>query len=141
MALSRTNVGQFQSGGGHGTGSFVTSSFTPADNSLLVVCIMAVNNANNATATNLTLSGGGWTYNQRVGVDQLTDGTDCVAIYTAPVGTGASMTLTVDCGAEDIFQYTLHVFTETGYNSGSPVGGTGSAGSASGATPTTYSLS
>lgn len=144
MALSRTNVGSFSSGAAHGTGSFVTTSFTPANNSLLVVCVRASGSTEVAIESLITLAGGGWTYTKRVGKDNIVagDGIDSVSIWTAPVTTGASMTLTVDCGAVDIFQYVLDVFTYTGYNAGSPIGGTGvSTSSAAGSAPLTYTLS
>ena len=140
MALSRTDLLSETSGSGHGTGSYVTGSFTPPDNSLLVVCLAVENQNNNATHASITVAGGGWTFTKQIAVDQLTDGTDCTAIFTAPVTTGASMTLTIDCGAEDIYRYVAHVFAENGHNTSSPIGATGTFGTVSGANPSSFSL-
>ena len=69
-----------------------SASFTPPNDSLLVVCI-ACDTAGGTTPTT-TVSGGGWTYTSR-GLRGDAEGTGgYVEIYTAPVTTGASMTIT-----------------------------------------------
>ena len=94
---ARTNLLSQISGtvGNFGTGNFTTSSFTPPNNSLLVVGEVYVEN--NATTTDptsaLTISGGGWTYTGQVSaVTQPTSFPTLTKIWTAPVTTGASHT-------------------------------------------------
>lgn len=138
MALSRTNlVGPISNTSGNfGTGAFTTASFTPANNSLLVVGITFIENGSSSDpAPSFTISGGGWTYTQRVAVTVSPTSFPTVAlIYTAPVGTGASMTLTVDCGSRSIGEYTVSAVCYTGYNTGSPTGATASGTKSSGFT-------
>ena len=132
MALSRTNVHGSISGtaGVHGTGAFTTASFTPPDSSLLVVGVALFEDA--ATTTDpdadFTISGGSLTYTKRVNVTVKPTGfPSYAAIFTAPVSTGASMTLTLDCGSHNIATYVASVVAYTGYNAGSPFGATGTA--------------
>lgn len=119
-----------RSGTGHGTGSYTTGSFTPSNNSLLVIFVWAQhNNANSGViADTLTVSGGSLTYTSRVQAqdDGATSATwgGGIRCWTAPVTTGASMTITVDCGAIDIYNYSVHVFELTDYNTSTPVGAT-----------------
>jgi hypothetical protein len=78
------------------TGTIVSSTFTPPDNSLLVVCA----NMDESPGPNaLTASGGGWTWTQRVVRGQADSAEGYAAIYTAPVGTGASMAVTLSRGS------------------------------------------
>lgn len=81
---------------GFGTLVHTTASFTPPNSSLLVVHCGVVNGANEADVrTGMTLSGGSLTWTLRVGPNGATvsDYTSCHEIWTAPVSTGASMTL------------------------------------------------
>jgi hypothetical protein len=48
-----------------------------------------------------------------------------VKIWTAPVATGASMTLTLDAAARVSFHYSLVVVAYTGYDTGDPIGAIG----------------
>ena len=79
-------------------GTTSSASFTPANSSLLVVC---VNIDESPGPNSVTLSGGGWTYTQRVARGQSDATEGYAAIYTAPVTTGASMTITATLNASD----------------------------------------
>ncbi len=68
--------------------TYATGSFTPADNSLLVV----VTNIRGVSIANDTPSGGSLTYTKQT---ENLHGVGTFDIWTAPVGTGASMTVTV----------------------------------------------
>src|SRR6266853_323570 len=125
MALVRTNVSTTVKAPGTAT-SVTTASFTPADNSLVVV-FAGLQSSNNSLAA--SISGGSltWTKQAQAGVDVSNFGHFSI-LWTAPVTTGASMTVTVgnmpsDGTAEGI----VHVFYYTGYNTSTPVGGTASA--------------
>ncbi len=130
MALSRTSLlGQISPTptGNFGTGNFVTNAFTPPDNSLLVVGVSIIEN--NGTTTDplsaITVSGGGWTYTGGPGVSvSPTSYPTATKIFTAAVGTGASMTLTIGTGGRAIGEYAVSVVAYTGYNTGAPTGAT-----------------
>jgi 4'-phosphopantetheinyl transferase EntD len=141
MALAKTAIGVHTSASSFGTGPYTTGAFTPPSNSLLVVCItltqIGVLTADGVLAISDSL---GLTWTQRRLNESLTSDSEVAAIFTAPVGTAASMTVTVDCGATNVFRYIVHVFAFAGYDTTTPVGGKGGTGSASGATPTTFAL-
>jgi len=131
--------------GNFGTGSFVTSSFTPPDNSLIAVAVMLISGSQDPLAA-MTISGGGLTWTSRKEqAAGFSGGTEnAIIIYTAPVTTGASMTITVDCGAQSISHYIVSAVAYTGYDVASPVGATGSLGKNSFAgppTPESFALS
>jgi hypothetical protein len=87
-----------------------TGAFTPSDNSLLVVMSMC-----SGTAVVGVPSGGSLTWTQR-------EATSAVAsTYTAPVTTGASMTVTVTWSGDAPTSAFIVVFQVTGYRLGSPV--------------------
>jgi hypothetical protein len=111
---------------GHGTGAATTAAFTPSDNSLLVVRVSATQETDGGIeGTSLTIadslgtlswtsrvastSSPGWSYGERV--------------WTAPVTTGTSMTVSADCGASNIHAYRIEVYEYTGYDTTTPVGG------------------
>lgn len=126
MALSRTDL--LSQTFTPGTGSATSSAFTPPSSSLLVVAHEAANNNTGDVRNNLTISGGGLTWTQREsrssdegGVGDYTTG---LTIWTAPVATGASMTLTIDAGSLDLNHAALAVSAYTGYDTASPVGAT-----------------
>jgi hypothetical protein len=133
MALALTAKLQERAGTGstaYGTGSYTTASFTPANNSLLVVAVM-VEEDNFQTPTiadNITISGGGLTWTSRVQAQGAVSGTWAAGlrVFTAHVTVGASMTVTVDCGGLSAWSYEVQIFEFTGHNPGSPVGGTAS---------------
>ena len=132
MALALTARFSGTSAEGHGTGSYTTGSFTPSANSLLVVACYANTAAtgNNVVGTlTITDSAGlSWTSGVSVG-DSTTTGVTSygMRIWTAPVGgSPASMTVTLDCGAIDVFCYSVSIFDLTGYDTGAPTGATAS---------------
>ncbi|HKQ24104.1 MAG TPA: hypothetical protein VJT81_06645 [Burkholderiales bacterium] len=127
MAVSSL-LGEF-SGGGHGAGQFVTSAFTPPSGSLLVVIVYAQeqSGSNVDVGTQITVSGGGHAYTPQVTVNDVDSWTSGLKIYTAPVTTGASMQLTIDCGAYTIYTYRVVVLAVTAYDTGTPTGATASA--------------
>lgn len=128
MALARTNLLSVCSGGTYGTGSYTTTSFTPDNNSLLVVIVAVVESSGSTDPSgDITLDDSAdltWTTRQTLG-----DGNSWsrgVKVFTAPVTTGASMTLTADCGTRNIDAYSIEAFCYTAYDTGSPIGATAS---------------
>ena len=122
MALSATV--KFTEVGASATWPRSSSSFTPANNSLLVVTVHAIS-ADSATDPVVSVSGGSltWTRQKRACTNDPLG--MLVEIWTAPVSTGASMTVTVDVSDTYIFsgESTGFSVTEiTGYDTGSPVG-------------------
>lgn len=100
-----------------------SASFTPANNSLLVVC---VNWDEYNTSSTHTVSGGSLTWTQRVERNYDDSGSHAggAAIWTAPVSTGASMTVTVTRAAngdEDNRRYSAKCYIVTGH-AASPIG-------------------
>lgn len=130
MALARTDHGfhfHDNSGGAQGTGPFSTGSFTPANDSLLVAAVMCgINDAASGDADYIT-TGGGWTWTKRVN-RTLTFATDGLIhqLWTAPVGTGASMTVTSTHTGHESYAFGIAVYAYTGYDTSTPVGGTAS---------------
>jgi hypothetical protein len=108
-----------------GTGSQTTASFTPADNSLLLAIVSYTgHNLTQDKSADITIAGGGLTWTRRLYVGTGTGYGQGLAIFTAPVDTGASMSLTLDAGANAIWAYGCQVFQYTGYDPASPVGAT-----------------
>lgn len=70
----------------------ISGTFTPPNDSLLVVC---VNLDENPGPNAPTFSGGGWTYTIQVARGNADALEGYAAIATAPVGTGASMAITL----------------------------------------------
>lgn len=129
MTLSRTNLlGQISSGQ-FGTGNFTSTAFTPANSSLLVVGVAYVENSGSTTdpTTALTISGGSLTWTQQAtAVAAPTAFPSLVKIWTAPVATGASMSVVLSTSGRSAGLYGVSVVCYTGYNTGTPVGGTAS---------------
>ena len=74
------------------TGSIESGAFTPPDGSLLYLCL----NIQESTGPNgVTVAGGGLTWTKRVARGAADGDVGAVEIWTAVVGTGASMTITV----------------------------------------------
>ena len=136
MALARTNrIGSISGTTGFfGTGAYTTASFTPSDNSLLLVGVAAQQHqAGGDFSGTLTIADSvGLTWTSRKAVGAGTDFGTAARIWTAPVTSGTSMTVTVDCGAIDIAWYMVTAVDYTGHNTGSPVGATGSLAKTSG---------
>ncbi len=107
-----------------------SSSFTPADNSLLVVMIAGMGDffADNDPPDG-TVSGGGLTWTRQVRSQTADNYASFSEIWTAPVSTGASMTVTASiAGADMVDEQTssLSVTQITGYDTGDPFGLEGS---------------
>lgn len=131
MALSRTTLlGAISNASGNfGAGAYTTASFTPPDSCLLGVALEAIENGGTGTLiTNLTVADSvGLTWTQRINAVTGSGGFDTVTcIYTAPVGTGVSMTITFGAGALNVGEYAVTVMAWTGYDATTPVGATGS---------------
>lgn len=98
-----------------GTNSFATGSFTPPDNSLLVVLAGCdkdgsdANNNGNQTANVSITDSAGLSYTKRAtGIGSAQTGGEA-HIWTAPVGTAVSMTITLDHGVNTIAGYFIEV--------------------------------
>lgn len=143
MALARTDLlgaDTNWTAGTFGTGAFVTGSFTPPNNSLLVVCLEINANASGDPTANISVAGGSLSYTrQQINVSPSQFA--CTVIWTAPVSTGSSMTLTLDCGAQDIAWYIVRAVAYTGYDTSTPVSGAGGTASLAGGTTISATLS
>jgi hypothetical protein len=126
MALSRTNVIHSEGNGGVAGTTFTTGSFTPPNNSLLVVCMGLLDTSVHLDSVTITDSlGTHLVYTKRVDVSETSLDVHRSVIWTAPVGVGASMTVTVGTGTAGTNEYCVHVLAYTGYNLGNPTGTTG----------------
>lgn len=128
MALARTNLlGQITSGN-FGTGNFTSTAFTPASSSLLVVGGAFVEN--NGTTTDSTSvfqisDSGGHTWTQQVtAIANPTAFCSLIKVWTTPIVTGASITVTLTTSGRTAGLYGISAVCYTGYNTGTPVGGT-----------------
>jgi hypothetical protein len=113
-------------------GSPITSSsFTPPNNSLLVVAVNGDTSGVGGAGSDITVSvsGGSLTWTNRVERDTGDGGGNRghVSIFTAEVATGASMTVSVTRTAGDggTNRLSAKVYIVTGYNVGDPVGAVG----------------
>ena len=143
MALSRTTYTLSVATAPHGTGGFTTGAFTPPNSSLLVVAVFAHANVLGADiSADMTIADSETlTWTSRVVIGSATADGGGLRIWTAPVTTGASMTITVDCGARDVWKYHVHRYAYEGYNTSSPTGATASAAVDSPADDETITLS
>lgn len=134
MALVLTSrLGQIGAGGGVGTLSVTSSAFTPSNSSLLIASIGVVNGpAGGDVQTGLVVTGGGWTWTRRLGPNggTISGYTAAHEIWTAPVTTGASMTINVAHAGinsvADPAHVQFNVVDITGYETSTPIGGTAS---------------
>ena len=124
--LTRTDLLGQLSTESWGTGAFTSNSFTPPDNSLLVVVGWGTESgASTDPSGDLTISGGGLTFTPRFNFGAFANYAMGIRVWTAPVTTGASMTLQIDAGTRDMFMFGLAAFAYTGANASSPIGATG----------------
>lgn len=104
-------------------GTTTTASFTPPNNSLLVICVSY--DADGAGATTFNFLGGSLTYTERAKADGTTHNQATVsAIWTAPVTTGVSMTVRAGVSTTTHSDYTWlsqKVYIVTGQHA-SPIG-------------------
>lgn len=118
-----------------------TASFTPSNNSLLVVIFTGQDGGGGTDTWSITDSAG-LTWTLRASYQDTTNYYYGIRIWTAPVTTGVSMTVTVTpTGGSGL--YALSIVDVTGYNTSTPVGLTaGAAGyQIAGGSPVTYALS
>lgn len=138
MALARTNLlGQITNTGSFGTGNFTSNSFTPSSSSLLVVAGGFIENASTTDPTTsfVISDSGSHTWTQRVAqVVSPTSFPSLVKIWTAPITTGASTTITLGTSGRTAAFYACSVVCYTGYDTGTPVGATGTNSKGSGFT-------
>lgn len=131
MALALTNRINTKIADTAGAISVATASFTPSNSSLLCV-ILTITCDTGAVNANTTVSGGSLTWTKRLAIDDSGSGYNTtLEFWTAPVATGASMTVTVANTANaatgsDHTRVSIKVFDFTGYDTGSPVGATAS---------------
>ncbi|HSC07832.1 MAG TPA: hypothetical protein VLD59_13475, partial [Steroidobacteraceae bacterium] len=126
MALVRTNRDQRTSAALFGTGGFASNAFTPSNNSLLVVIAFFIDQADSGSeGTSLTITDSvGLTWTSRAATTGSPAWSYGLRIWTAPVTTGVSMTVTIDCGAVSVDIYRVEVYDYTGYDTTTPVGAT-----------------
>lgn len=99
----------------------VTSeAFTPSNNSLLGVLVTSQNEGTGQTSP--TISGGSLTYTSRAKARSGGNFAMWAELFTAPVGTGASMQVTVDNGATSFGAVAVAVVDLTGYDTTTPTG-------------------
>lgn len=123
-----------------GTDTLTSSSFTPNNNSLLVVAYAQQENVNTDPGTTTTISGGGLTYTLQQ-YNYLFGGNHNMVsmIWTAPVSTGSSMTVAVATGLAD-WGAAMAIMDFTGYDTGTPVGVKGGRSDAGGTPFSPYSV-
>ena len=98
-----------------------TEAFTPSDNSILGVLVVCQNHEVGVT-TSPTISGGSLTYTSRAKARNTTNYDMWAEIWTAPVGTGASMTVLVNNTTNGFGAVTVAVVDLTGYDTSTPTG-------------------
>jgi len=104
--------------------TITSSSFTPSNNSLLVVAFSTTRASSGAIAPTISDTAGlAWTSRALAGAANQWD--VYTRIWTAPVTTGVSMTVT--CANTSDNNVMMSVVDFTGYDTGSPVGATGAA--------------
>lgn len=109
-----------------GAGSAALPAITTPNSSLLAVMIGAVETSgtDNIEAALTITDDQGLTWTKQAGAGLAIGQSAAAQLWTAPVTTGAATIITIDCGAFslDYLERSVHVFT--GYNTGSPIGGT-----------------
>jgi len=118
----------------HGTGVATSAAFTPHNTSLLVARLSGIAETDSGMrGSDLTITDSvGLTWTSRAVSGAPASWSLGDRVWTAPVTTGASMTVSGDCGAFDIRGYVLQVYEYIGHNVSSPVGGTGNGSDADG---------
>src|SRR5690606_970939 len=137
VALTRTNMF------GGRTNSSPSSLFTPPNNSLLVAVVGACQSSGNTDPSgDIGISGGGLTWTPRLTIGSPVSFSRGVRIFTAPVVTGAPMTVTGSLGARPIHSLDIHVFAYENADVANPTGVFASSNTVpGGAGPQTLTLS
>lgn len=126
MALSRTSHASAENSG---SGTVTTASFTPPNNSLLFA-VLCADPSSPSTSVAFSVSGGGLTWTRQLTLGPIYFGGSApdyyqrMEVWTAPVTTGASMTVSGTDSASGANHQHLHVFSWTEYDTGSPIGAT-----------------
>lgn len=131
MPLERTNFGPYASAATFGTGVFTTSAFTPPAHCLLVVRVGASSEGGAGDIeSSLSISDsidGATPWSTRLTSPDALSWEYGSRIFSREIGSNpASMTISVDCGAEDVHAYKVEVFAYTGYDRINPFGATAS---------------
>lgn len=124
MTLARTHHIGSASSTGHGTGTYTTGSFTPNNSSLLVVIASIMEDSGSSDPSgDLTVSdSAGLTWTSQATVGDASSWSIGQRVWTAPVTTGVSMTVTFDCAARNIYQYFVEVADYTGHGGVGQIG-------------------
>lgn len=124
--VSRASQISAVSGVPYGAASFSTGSFTPPDSSLLTVFVGGASESD-ISGSDFTISGGGLTWSSPVASvgTSVSSYWSKLQVFVAQVATGSSMTVTVD-HAVTMQIWHVQVISETGYNTSTPTGATGS---------------
>lgn len=125
MSLARTNLlGQVTSS--VGINDFNTNAFTPPSQSLLVVAATFIENSGTVTdptSSFVVSDSGGHVWTERAtAVVSPTSFPTLTKVWTAPVVSGASISLVLSTGGRNALGYAVSVVGYTGYNTSSPVG-------------------
>lgn len=126
-----------------GTDSIESTAFTPDNNSLLVVAVGVYNDtgASGDLPEAMTISPSTGTATSRLQVAYTSNWCAGIRVWTIPITTGQSMTLTFDAGSYSVGDYFLTVLQYTGYDSSSPIGATATGSDADGDGEATITLS
>lgn len=129
MALTRHDEGAWDSASSFGTGPFTTGSFTPPNNSLLIVaCASMRDSGTNTTLGRPTItdstSGGPLTYNEIDFANLTPFFSTQITLWYAEVATAQSMTISFDDPNNfTMYAYQACVFAFEGYDTATPVAG------------------
>lgn len=126
MTLTRTTLATY--GAAINTaGGWTSGSFTPADGSLLVACVSGMHDwGSTDPSADFTISdSAGLTWTRGVYYGDASSWSMGGAIFTAPVTTGVSMTVSADCAARAMYSGSIVVLGFTGHDTSSPIGATG----------------
>lgn len=136
MALSRTDITNGSASNVAVGTATVSGSFTPPNNSLLVL-VLGIS-ITQSSSTSRSVSGGGLTWTlQKSSSGNLLGFFGYSDIYTAPITTGASMTVSITGSGTAGQHYALvyDICAYTGHNTSTPIGATASGQDLSGGNP------
>lgn len=107
-----------------GTGTYTSAAFTPSNNSLLTIVGFAIEETDTGLeGTSLTVANSaGLTCTSAAATTASPTWSYGIRVWTCPVTTGASMTVSLDAGAFNVHAYRLVVFDYTNYDTTTPVG-------------------
>lgn len=113
------------SGTPHGTGVATTGAFTPSNNSLLYVVATFIAATDDASeGTSLTISDSlTSTWTSRAATATSPAWSYGIRVWTTPITTGASMTVSIDVGATSAQYIRIEVYDFTSYDTTTPIAG------------------